>query len=115
VRRAEPVTVRLLAPARGVLRPEVAPAALRAGLRGGLLVGPPVRALLGVHGGERLGDVLQLGLLGLDAIEDLDDPAERHHPGAEEERDRHLRLLAGLDHLAEQERSGDAPMAVPIA
>jgi len=41
-----------------------------------------------------LGDVLELLALGLEAVEEFDDPAQRHYRGADEERDHHLALLA---------------------
>ena len=43
----------------------------------------------------------------LDAEQDLDDPAERHDHAADHERDRDVRVRAGLDQLAERPRRGD--------
>ena len=71
------------------------------------LLGLPPRCLASL-GGQRLGDVLELLLLGLDAEEQLGDAADRHHHGADEEADRDLVLAAGVDQVAEEQRPGDA-------
>ena len=64
--------------------------------------------LLGVLHGQRLRDVLEIGLLGLDAEEQLGHAAGGHRPRADEERDRELAALAGPDHVPEDERARDA-------
>ena len=64
-------------------------------------------ALLGLAGGDRLRDVLERLLLGADAEDQLDDPADGHHRGADQVGDHHLADVPGLAQLLEHERPGD--------
>src|SRR5262245_8909652 len=52
--------------------------------------------LLGICGGERLGDVLQRLALGVDAENDLDDPAEDHDPSPDEIADEEARTARAV-------------------
>ena len=66
---------------------------------------------VGVLGGQRLGDALEDLALGLDAEEDLDDPADDHQRGAEEVPAAICVMSSRrgvVDELAEQQRPGDA-------
>ena len=58
-------------------------------------------AVLGLLDGQRLGDVLELGLLRGHAEEDLGNPTDRHHCGADEERQLDLAARPAPDQVCE--------------
>src|SRR3954452_10558916 len=107
---------RQIAPPAGPLlgRPALA-ALLPAALAPGRLVGsgfafaivarelPRLRLL----GRPRLLDVLELLLLGIHAEEDLRDATDRHHAGADQERDHYPRAAVRSDQVPEEERPDD--------
>ena len=59
-------------------------------------------------GGQWLRDVLQRGLFGTDAEEELRDAAECHHRGGDAKPDCDETAVAGADELPEQQRARDA-------
>ena len=58
-------------------------------------------------GGQRFGDLLQRLLLGVDAEDELEDPADDHQGGPEVVAEGDLAQLAGADQLREQVRPDD--------
>src|SRR5581483_338790 len=98
-----PCTQRLLAARSGLLRSRQSLLAPR-----GLLPGDGPTTL-GLFGGYRLRDVLQLCLLCANPEENLGDPPDRHHSGADEERQLDLAARAAADQVREQEGPADPP------
>ena len=77
------------------------------GVLGALALGALFLTPLGLLRGERRRDLLQRPLLGPHTEDQLDDPPDGHHGGADQIGDHHLARVPGLAELLEHERAGD--------